>query len=56
MSYESWDIRTNNLIDAFDSERDALGALLQVTEEQGERAAEMIKYRMPPALSELGVS
>lgn len=42
MIYEFWDIRTNNLLDAFDSEKDALRALLQVTEEQGDRAAEFL--------------
>jgi hypothetical protein len=42
MVYEFWDMRTNNLIDAFDTERDALHALLRVTEEQGDRAAEFL--------------
>ncbi len=42
MIYEFWDIRTNNLIDAFDSEKEALAALLQVTSEQGDRAAEFL--------------
>jgi hypothetical protein len=42
MAYEFWDMRTNNLIDAFDSEREALMALLQVTEEQGDRAVEFL--------------
>jgi hypothetical protein len=42
MVYEFWDMRTNNLIDAFDSEKDALLALLQVTEKQGDRAAEFL--------------
>ena len=42
MIYEFWDMRTNNLIDAFDSEGEALAALLQVTKEQGDRAAEFL--------------
>lgn len=42
MVYEFWDMRTSNLIDAFDSESDALHALLQVAEEQGDRAAEFL--------------
>lgn len=42
MVYEFWDMRTNNLIDAFDSEGEALAALIQVTEEQGDRAAEFL--------------
>lgn len=42
MIYEFWDMRTNNLIDAFDSEKEALTALLQVTKEQGDRAAEFL--------------
>lgn len=42
MIYEFWDMRTNNLIDAFDSEAEALAALLQVTKVQGDRAAEFL--------------
>lgn len=42
MIYEFWDMRTNNLIEAFDSEKDALAALLQVTRDQGDRAAEFL--------------
>lgn len=42
MIYEFWDMRTSNLMDAFDSEKDALLALLQVAEEQGDRAAEFL--------------
>lgn len=42
MIYEFWDMRTNNLIDAFDSEGEALAALLRVTKEQGDRVAEFL--------------
>lgn len=42
MVYEFWDIRSNNLIDAFDSERDALVALWGAVQEQGERIVEFL--------------
>jgi hypothetical protein len=40
MVFEFWGMRTNNLIDAFDSEKDALSALLKAIKEQGERSVE----------------
>lgn len=42
MVYEFWDMRTNNLLDAFDTEEDALRALLEVIESQGDRAVEFV--------------
>lgn len=42
MVYEFWDMRTNNLLDAFDTEEDALRALLEVIESQGDRAVEFL--------------
>lgn len=42
MVYEFWDIRSNNLIDAFDSEREALTALWTAVQKQGERVVEFL--------------
>lgn len=42
MVYEFWDIRSNNLIDAFESEHDALIALWDAVQEQGERIVEFL--------------
>jgi hypothetical protein len=42
MVYEFWDMRTNNLIDAFESEKEALMALLDVIKGQGDRAVEFL--------------
>jgi hypothetical protein len=42
MVYEFWDMRTNNLIDASDTENDALGALLQTLADQGDHTAEFL--------------
>jgi hypothetical protein len=40
MHYEFWDTRTNNLIDAFGSEREALLALRDAFQIQGQGAIE----------------
>lgn len=42
MVYEFWDIRTHNLIATFDSELEALGAVREIAQEQGERALEFL--------------
>lgn len=42
MVYEFWDMRTNNLLDAFDTEEEALRALREVIESQGDRAVEFL--------------
>lgn len=42
MVYEFWDMRTNNLIDAYESEEDALRALRHVIRDQGERVVEFL--------------
>lgn len=42
MVYEFWDMRTNNLLDAFDTENEALQALRDVVQSQGERAVEFL--------------
>ena len=42
MVYEFWDIRTNNLVDAFDTEHEALAALRQALQKQGERVVEFL--------------
>lgn len=40
--YELWDSRSNNLIDAFDSEHDALIALRDAVRKQGEHVVEFL--------------
>lgn len=42
MVYEFWDMRTNNLIDTYESEEDALRALRHVIWDQGERVVEFL--------------
>jgi hypothetical protein len=42
MVYEFWDMRSNNLIDAFGSEHEALLALRKAIQEEGERIVEFL--------------
>ena len=42
MVYELWDFRSHNLIDAFDSEHDALVALREAVRIQGEHVVEFL--------------
>jgi hypothetical protein len=42
MVYEFWDLRSQNLIDAFDSEHEALVALREAVRKQGEHVVEFL--------------
>jgi hypothetical protein len=42
MVYEFWDLRSHNLIDAFDSEHEALVSLREAVRKQGEHVVEFL--------------
>jgi hypothetical protein len=42
MIYEFWDIRSNNILDAFDSKSDAIEAIRNAVRQHGEWAVEFV--------------
>ncbi len=42
MVYEFWDMRSNNLVAAFESEQEAIAAVRAMISEQGERTLEYL--------------
>lgn len=42
MIYEFWDIRSNNILDAFDSKDEAIEALRRAVSRHGEQAVEFL--------------